>query len=101
MRRRFMTSNKTITTAYNKLKKGEQLNTKLYWELVAIGLHPCQLKEAIAQGISLKTLIRPKTDALDAPARVYEREVKRLFNNETYMRQNKYIRSLDQLLQTI
>ena len=76
-----MTSNKTITTAYNKLKKGEQLNTKLYWELVAIGLHPCQLK--------------------DAPARVYEREVKRLFNNETYMRQNKYIRSLDQLLQTI
>lgn len=96
-----MTSNKTITTAYNKLKKGEQLNTKLYWELVAIGLHPCQLKEVIAQGISLKTLIRPKTDALDAPARVYEREVKRLFNNETYMRQNKYIRSLDQLLQTI
>ena len=96
-----MTSNKTITTAYNKLKKGEQLNTKLYWELVAIGLHPCQLKEAIAQSISLKTLIRPKTDALDAPTRVYEREVKRLFNNETYMRQNKYIRSLDQLLQTI
>lgn len=96
-----MTSNKTITTAYNKLKKGEQLNTKLYWELVAIGLHPCQLKEAIAQGISLKTLVRPKTDALDAPARVYEREVKRLLNNETYMRQNKYIRSLDQLLQTI
>lgn len=96
-----MTSNKTITTAYNKLKKGEQLNTKLYWELVAIGLHPCQLKEVIAQGISLKTLIRPKTDALDAPTRVYEREVKRLFNNETYMRQNKYIRSLDQLLQTI
>lgn len=96
-----MTSNKTITTAYNKLKKGEQLNTKLYWELVAIGLHPCQLKEAIAQGISLKTLIRPKTDALDAPNRVYERDVKRLFNNETYMRQNKYIRSLDQLLQTI
>lgn len=96
-----MTSNKTITTAYHKLKKGEQLNTKLYWELVAIGLHPCQLKEAIAQDISLKTLIRPKTDALDAPTRVYEREVKRLFNNETYMRQNKYIRSLDQLLQTI
>ena len=96
-----MTSNKTITTAYHKLKKGEQLNTKLYWELVAIGLHPCQLKEAIAQGISLKTLIRPQTDALDAPTRVYEREVKRLFNNETYMRQNKYIRSLDQLLQTI
>lgn len=96
-----MTSNKTITTAYNKLKKGEQLNTKLYWELVAIGIHPCQLKEAIAQGISLKTLIRSKTDALDAPTRVYEREVKRLFNNETYMRQNKYIRSLDQLLQTI
>nr|DAI45224.1 MAG TPA: hypothetical protein [Caudoviricetes sp.] len=26
-----MTSNKTITTAYNKLKKGEQLNTK-HWK---------------------------------------------------------------------
>lgn len=96
-----MTSNKTITTAYNKLKKGEQLNTKLYWELVAIGLHPCQLKEAIAQGISLSTLLQREMDVLDAPARVYGGDVKRLFNNKTYMRQNKYIRSLEQLLQTI
>ena len=96
-----MNPNKTITTAYNKLKKGEQLNSKLYWELVAIGLHPCQLKEAIAQGIPLKKLLQHKTDALDAPNRVYERDVKRLLNNETYMRQNRYIRSLDQLLQAI
>nr|DAK13454.1 MAG TPA: hypothetical protein [Caudoviricetes sp.] len=96
-----MQSNKTITIAYNKLKKGEQLNTKLYWELVAIGLHPCQLKEAIAQGISLKKLLRPNTDALDAPTRVYERDVKRLLNNQSYMRQSNYIRSLDRLLQTI
>lgn len=96
-----MNQNKTITIAYNKLKKGEQLNTKLYWELVAIGLHPCQLKEAIAQGISLKKLLRPNTDALDAPTRVYERDVKRLLNNQSYMRQSNYIRSLDRLLQTI
>ena len=96
-----MRPNKTITIAYNKLKKGEQLNTKLYWELVAIGLHPCQLKEAIAQGISLKKLLRPNTDALDAPTRVYERDVKRLLNNQSYMRQSKYIRTLDRLLQTI
>ncbi|WP_103618524.1 hypothetical protein [Campylobacter concisus] len=96
-----MNQNKTITIAYNKLKKGEQLNTKLYWELVAIGLHPCQLKEAIAQGISLKKLLRPNTDALDAPTRVYERDVKRLLNNQSYMRQSNYIRSLDRLLQAI
>ena len=96
-----MRPNKIITIAYNKLKKGEQLNTKLYWELVAIGLHPCQLKEAIAQGISLKKLLRPNTDALDAPTRVYERDVKRLLNNQSYMRQSNYIRSLDRLLQTI
>ena len=96
-----MNQNKTITIAYNKLKKGEQLNTKLYWELVAIGLHPCQLKEGIAQGISLKKLLRPNTDALDAPTRVYERDVKRLLNNQSYMRQSNYIRSLDRLLQTI
>lgn len=96
-----MNQNKTITIAYNKLKKGEQLNTKLYWELVAIGLHPCQLKEAIAQGISLKKLLRPNTDALDAPTRVYERDVKRLLNNQSYMRQSNYIHSLDRLLQTI
>lgn len=96
-----MNPNKTITIAYNKLKKGEQLNTKLYWELVAIGLHLCQLKEVIAQGIPLKKLLQHKTDALDAPNRVYEREVKRLLNNQSYMRQNRHIRSLDQLLQTI
>ena len=96
-----MNQNKTITIAYTKLKKGEQLNTKLYWELVAIGLHPCQLKEAIAQGISLKKLLRPNTDALDAPTRVYERDVKRLLNNQSYMRQSNYIRSLDRLLQAI
>ena len=96
-----MNPNKSITIAYNKLKKGEQLNSKLYWELVANGLHPCQLKEVIAQGIPLKKLLRPNTDALDAPNRVYERDVKRLLNNETYMRQNRYIRSLDQLLQTL
>nr|DAU39332.1 MAG TPA: hypothetical protein [Caudoviricetes sp.] len=96
-----MRPNKTITTAYDKLKKGERLNSKLYWELVAIGLRPCQLKEAIAQGVSLKKLLQRKTDALDAPNRVYEREVKRLLNNQTYMRRSNYIRSLDRLLQTI
>lgn len=78
-----MSINRHITHAYHILRKGGQIvpTRKLYWELIAEGIHPKQLELVVHQGATLESLLRRSEDCLDRPRLSREQTIRELGQN--------------------